>query len=263
MTSPQPSGAPRGRGGRQRLPRRRVTVAEVTSVTPRLVRVRAEGDLTGWTADGPGAHLKVFVPGPDGGNVMRTYTVRHVDADGGELTVEFGLHADGPATRWASAAAPGDTLEISGQARGGFFPRSGTSRIVILGDHCALPAIATILESLPDGTRAEAVIEVVGLEDRIDLDGPVGADITWTAESGRPGGQLVAFAKALTFSDEPTEVWVGCEAGVMREIRRHLLASGAQLPTAPPVAGAPVLHTRAYWKLNTANHSDHDTGEDD
>jgi NADPH-dependent ferric siderophore reductase len=259
------SEARRGRGGRQRLPRRRLTVAEVTRVTPRLVRVRAEGDLAGWTADGPGAHLKVFVPAADGGNAMRTYTVRDYDADGGELTVEFGIHADGPATRWASAAAPGDTLEISGQARGGFFPRGDTSRILLLGDHCALPAMSVILESLPAGTRAEAVVEVIDLDDRITLDCPSAPDLTWTVESGRPGGQLVEAALNMPYPDEPTEVWVGCEAGAMREIRRHLLAHGAQraASASTPVAGMLTLHTRAYWKLNTANHSDHDTGEDD
>lgn len=259
MTSPQTSEAPRGRG-RQRPPRRRLTVAEVTRVTPRLVRVLARGDLAGWTADGPGAHLKVFVPGADGGTAMRTYTVRHFDAARGELTVEFGIHADGPATRWASAASPGDTLEISGQARGGFFPRSDTARILLFSDHCALPAMSSILESLPEGTRAEAVVEVIGLDDRIDLTCPARPDITWTVESGRPGGQLVAAVQDMPYPDEPTEVWVGCEAGAMREIRRHLLANGAQRAT--PAASALTLHTRAYWKLNTANHSDHDTGED-
>ncbi|OIJ65395.1 siderophore-interacting protein [Streptomyces mangrovisoli] len=267
MTTPQTSAGPRGGGrGRQRLPRRRLTVAEVTRVTPRLVRVRAEGDLAGWTADGPGAHLKVFVPGADGGNVMRSYTVRRYDPEQGEIVLEFGIHADGPATRWASAAAPGDTLEISGQARGGFLPRDDTRNILLVGDHCALPAMSSILESLPAGTRAEAIVEVVDLDDRLSLSGPAEPVVTWTAESGRPGGQLVAAVRDMRFPEEPTEIWVGCEAGVMREIRRHLLAQGARRATRTATAldaGPLTLHTRAYWKLNTANHSDHDTGEDD
>ncbi|MEU6138814.1 siderophore-interacting protein [Streptomyces sp. NPDC047081] len=263
MTTPQTTGTTRGGRGRGgRLPRRRLTVADVTRVTPRLVRVRAEGDLAGWTADGPGAHLKLFVPAPDGGTAMRTYTVRDHDPDRGELTVEFGIHADGPATGWARATAPGDTLEISGQARGGFFPREA-SRILLLGDHCALPAMASILEALPAGTRAEAVVEVVDLDDRIDVTGPARPEVTWVAESGRPGGQLLAAVERMPFPQEPTEVWVGCEAGVMREIRRHLLAQGASTArSASSSPGAVVLHTRAYWKAGTANHSDHDTGED-
>ncbi|MGI5454590.1 siderophore-interacting protein [Streptomyces sp. CA-249302] len=264
MTTPQTSGMTRGGRGRGgRLPRRRLTVADVTRVTPRLVRVRAEGDLTGWTADGPGAHLKVFVPTSDGGTAMRTYTVREFAPDRGELTLEFGIHADGPATRWASAGAPGDPLEISGQARGGFFPRGDTSRILLIGDHCALPAMSSILESLPAGIRAEAVVEVVALDDRIDVSGPAQPDVTWTTESGRPGEQLLTAVRSMPYPQEPTEVWVGCEAGVMREIRRHLLAQGARTARSASSPSAVTLHTRAYWKLDTANHSDHDTGEDD
>ncbi|MEU6378968.1 siderophore-interacting protein [Streptomyces sp. NPDC046909] len=266
MTTPQTTGRTGdGRGGRGgRLPRRRLTVADVTRVTPHLLRVRAEGDLAGWTADGPGSHLKVFVPSTDTGTAMRTYTVRRFDPDRGELTLEFGIHADGSATRWASAAAPGDTLEISGQARGGFVPRSGTSRVLLIGDHCALPAMASILESLPAGIRAEAVVEVTDPDDRIEVSGPAQPTVTWVTESGRPGGQLMTAVASMPYPQEPTEVWVGCEAGVMREIRRHLLAQGARTARSDsPSPGAVLLHTRAYWKLNTANHSDHDTGDDD
>ncbi|MEU6199054.1 SIP domain-containing protein [Streptomyces sp. NPDC047061] len=169
----------------------------------------------------------------------------------------------GPATRWASATAPGDTLEISGQARGGLRLRPDTSKVVLLGDHCALPAMATVLESLPSGVAAEAVIEVVGADDEIALARPAVSAVTWAVESGRPGARLVAAVQEMVFSDEPTEVWVGCEAGAMREIRRHLLANGARRAGTAPGGGVLTLHTRAYWKLNTANHSDHDTGEDD
>ncbi len=41
----------------------------------------------------------------------------------------------------------------------------------------------------------------------------------------------------------------------MREIRAHMLGELQVSPRA--------LHTRAYWKQDVANHSDHDTGEDD
>jgi hypothetical protein len=41
----------------------------------------------------------------------------------------------------------------------------------------------------------------------------------------------------------------------MRRIRAHMLTELGLSPR--------VLHTRAYWKQDVANHSDHDTGEDD
>lgn len=45
---------------------------------------------------------------PDGGErpEVRDYTPRRFDAAARELTIEFVLHGDGPASGWAARAAP-------------------------------------------------------------------------------------------------------------------------------------------------------------
>jgi NADPH-dependent ferric siderophore reductase len=239
---------------RQRPPRRNVAVRSVTQITPRLRRIVATGELDGWDPAQPGAHLKVFVPRPDGAEpAMRTYTVRHFGA--GALTIEFAEHSDGPATSWAQTAEAGAEFQISGLARSGFVPDPTSEWCVLLADHAALPAVAAILESLPAGLEALVVVELQDPQDALQLESPAELEIRWLTEAGAPCHQLVAAAGELTLPDGNGEVWVGCEAGQMRLIRAHMLT---QLQVEPDA-----LHTRAYWKRDVANHSDHDTGEDD
>jgi NADPH-dependent ferric siderophore reductase len=213
------------------------------------------GELAGWDQGGPGAHLKVFLPQPEGDPVMRTYTVRHFDANAGALTLEFVIHGHGPASSWASAAAPGERFAVAGQARSGFQPSEGARWCLLAGDQSALPAIAAVAEALAPGFVAHAIVEVPDRADEVGLDSPAELRTTWLVASRSPGEELVAAVTALELPDGPGDVWVGCEATAMRRIRAHLL----QEQRLPPRA----LHTRAYWKVDVANHSDHDTGAED
>jgi NADPH-dependent ferric siderophore reductase len=239
---------------RQRPPRRNVAVQSVTQITPRLRRIVATGELEGWDQSKPGAHLKVFVPQADGEEpAMRTYTVRHFQP--GALTLDFADHSDGPATVWSRLAQEGGAFQISGVARSGFVPDAESQWCVFLADHAALPAVAAILESLPADLMTLVVIELQDPLDALQLESDADLEIRWLTESGAPCDQLVAAARELTLPDGPGEVWVGCEASQMRRIRAHVLGELGVSPGA--------LHTRAYWKQDVVNHSDHDTGEDD
>lgn len=239
---------------RQRPPRRNVVVDSVTQVTPRLRRIIATGELEDWDPARPGAHFKVFVPQPGAAEpAMRTYTVRSFKP--GRLTVDFAQHSDGPATSWAGTAEVGTEFQISGMARSGFVPDPSSEWCVFLADHAALPAVAAILESLPSGHRTLVVIELPDPQDALQLESEAELEIRWLTESGAPCDQLLAAARELTLPDSSGEIWVGCEAGQMRRIRTHLLGELHVSPSS--------LHTRAYWKHNVSNHSDHDTGEDD
>ena len=239
---------------RQRPPRRSVAVHSIEQITPRLRRVIARGELDGWDPAGPGAHFKVFVPQPDADEpAMRTYTVRSFEP--GALTIDFAQHSDGPATAFAEQAEVGATFEISGVARSGFVPAESSAWCVFLADHAALPAVAAILESLPAGLQALVIVELQDPQDALQLESSAELEIRWLTEAGRPCDQLVAAAAELSLPEGEGEVWVGCEAGQMRQIRAHLLRERELSPRA--------LHTRAYWKQHVANHSDHDTGEDD
>ncbi|MER5276474.1 siderophore-interacting protein [Streptomyces sp. NPDC002809] len=230
-------------------------MASVTRITPNLVRVVATGELDGWNDGGPGAHFKVFVPAADDGTVMRTYTVRAFDRTEGRLTIDFGLHADGPMTKWARSAAVGDRFAVAGEARPGYAPSDGARWCVLFADHCALPAVASVLESLPSGMEAIVFVEVTDAADATELKSAAEVSAAWPVESGRPCAELVAAAGNVVLPDGPGDVWIGCEAGAMRDIRRHVLGE-LGLPRA-------ALHSRAYWKQDVENHSDHDTGSDE
>ena len=103
---------------------------------------------------------------------MRSYTIRNLRAESGELDIDFVLHGDtGPASRWATQARPGDRLQINAANAafaddpGGYEwqPPQGMRKVLLIGDETALPAIAGILEELahhPDTPQVQVFIEV-------------------------------------------------------------------------------------------------------
>ncbi len=239
---------------RQRPPRRDVAVQSAIQLTPHLRRIVAAGELEGWDPAKSGAHFKVFVP-QDGADepAMRTYTVRRFEPDA--LTIDFAQHTDGPATVWAQTAEAGAGFQISGMARSGFTADPASRWCMFVADHAALPAVAAILESLPAGLRALVIVELQDPQDALELDSAAELEIRWLTESGATCEQLVKAARELRLPSGSGEVWVGCEAASMRQIRAHMLGELRVSPRS--------LHTRAYWKRDVANHSDHDTGEED
>lgn len=115
---------------------------------------------------------------------MRTYTIRALRPARGEVDVEFVLHGDnGPASRWAMRARPGDRLAMTAPlaSAGGeklgyeWKPPRGVRRILIIADETALPAAAGIFETLDDlplAPRVEALIEVPRSDDIQPLSPP-------------------------------------------------------------------------------------------
>ncbi len=239
-------------GPPNRPPRRLVVVADVARTTPRTVRVTVRGELADWPEPGPAAHMKVFLPDTPAGPVMRTYTVRRFDRERGEVVVDFTLHeGDGPAARWAARVAPGAGLELAGRSRSTFEPVPDGGTYLFAGDESALPAIATCLEALPSSAKATAVVEVADRAEEQPLRSAAALDVRWLhRDAGETLADAVADASAATAY---TQVWVACEADVMRAIRRALLDAGYSKEA---------LKTRGYWKRGESDHPDHDTGED-
>ena len=158
--------------------------------------------------------------------LMRTYTVRSQDPRSGRIDVEFILHGDGgPASAWAAAARPGDRLGIiaasagddSAQARP-YAPGAADWQLLV-GDATALPAIASIIEQVPAGSRVRAFIAVPTPQDIRALD-TAGSDIeiTWLT-----GTEPAAAVRAAHLPDGVPYAWVAGEASMVRAVRRHLL----------------------------------------
>ncbi|MFF5102783.1 siderophore-interacting protein [Streptomyces sp. NPDC000134] len=153
--------------------------------------------------------------------VTRTYTVRHWDAEQRELTLDFVIHGDeGLAGPWARDARPGETVLFMGPG-GAYAPDPAADWHLLAGDESALPAIARSLESLPDGARAFAFVEVAGPEEEQKIDSDV--EVVWLHRGDRPVGEaLVEAVRGLDFPEGRVHAFVHGEAGCVKELRKLL-----------------------------------------
>jgi NADPH-dependent ferric siderophore reductase len=185
---------------------------------------------------------------------MRTYTPRRYDPATKTLEIQLVLHGEGPASEWAERVAPGDEVAVGGPG-GRFVLDEAAAHWWLAADESALPALGTLLDALPEAATAEVHIEVEDSDDVIKLPSVASADVTWHYRdgSGDFSAALLTAARAASFAPG-TRIWVACESGVMRDIRRHLSRE----------RGIPVsqLVTRGYWRRGETNHPDHDYGED-
>ncbi|SDG33303.1 siderophore-interacting protein [Klenkia brasiliensis] len=222
---------------------------------------------------------------------MRTYTVRAVRPEVAELDVDVVLHGirpdgsaapdAGPAATWAARAVPGDPMVVLGPDRPGsgrmwgveWAPPADAGTLFLAGDETAVPAIASVLESLAPGPRVVAVLEVPGAADFLSLRLPAGVDVRWLARGSRARGELLepavhtalcelGIARGVPGADpgEPVEdgilwevpeagaatgcyAWLAGEAGMVKGLRRRLVRD----------LGVPrdAVAFMGYWKVGS------------
>lgn len=164
----------------------------------------------------------------------RTYTIRSLRPEKAEVDVEFVLHGDnGPASRWAMHARPGDRLAMTAPIANAEGPKLGyewkppqnVRRILIIADETALPAAAGILEilnDLPLKPKVEALLEVPRSDDVQTL--PQVAKLRWLARETEPAcqhGELLLRAlqdidlqqEIVTLGGNPSTATNGSQAG--------------------------------------------------
>ncbi len=253
---------------RPRKPRYAATVQRVERLTARMVRVVFGGpELKGFQWNGPAAHIKLILgpisPDPTVRALSRTYTPRHFDAARGELTVDFVLHGEGPASTWAAQAQVGQSLLIGGPGRC-YAVDAQADWMLIAGDESAIPAVATLLEVIPESLRTQVFLEVNDAADEIAIGAPRAAvtlrwlhravPIVGDGSTARAGVELTQAIAAYPMPSGTGRIYVACEADAMRGIRRHLLVERS-LPR-------DWVTTRGYWKQGATDHPDRDYGED-
>lgn len=242
-----------------RAPLRPVRVARTDALTPRMRRITLTGDaLEGFATAAAGDHVTLFFPhpdgrgwheppaiGPDGHPVMpggqapigRDYTPRRFDPATRELTIDFVLHGDGPASRWAARARPGQWLCVglcAGLCVGGRRPGGvgGVGRVpddyaayLLIGDETALPSIARYLEDMPPGVPVQALIEIADAREERRLPTASDAAITWLHRDGTPAGLSTRLDQALhhlTLPSTDIHAWIGAECDVARRLEAYL-----------------------------------------
>ncbi len=239
-----------------------IKVVEVARITPHMARVTFTGDgLAGAIGAEPDQQVKLYFPRPgqavprlpepsadsdayrwyqafleipeDERPWMRSYTVRAYDHRRGTIDVDFVLHGDaGPATRWAQSASPGDTLGMFGPSADFARPVplsvsvSGSDWLLLAGDEAALPAIGTVIEWLPEGSRAVAFIEVGDADDEQRFETLGEVTVHWLHRGPTPAGRsdlLVHAVRDAEFPRGSVFAWLGGESGAVRALRRHLV----------------------------------------
>ena len=171
--------------------------------------------------------------------------------------MDFLLHGEGPGSTWAQQARPGQIVAVSHQPGGAYKVDTSADWYLIGGDEAALPAVGTLLEALPASCFAHVFVEVADVAEELELESPARFQVTWLhhgGAAGRVGRKLEHAVREFRFPEGSGRVWIGCEAGVMREIRRHLLNERGM--------DRAHAHTQGYWKYGAMNHPDNDRGLD-
>jgi len=269
-------GQPQAARARLRPTFRKVRVERVEQVTPHFKRITFGGSgLADFATRGPAEHIKAFFPKPGHDEVVlpewgpnglilaedqehptsRTYTPRRWDPQRSQFDVDFLLHGDGPGSTWAKAAKPGNRAVIAGPG-GPFLPEPEAEWLLIAGDDTAVPAITTVLDVLPASARVTAYIKVENALEEQPLEGRAKVDVRWVHRGptlGIAGQPLEEAFRQASLPAGRGQVFVACEATIMRNIRRWLIDDQR--------VDRAWLYTRGYWKYGAVNHPDRDTGE--
>ncbi|KAE9642359.1 siderophore-interacting protein [Pseudomonas sp. PB103] len=192
-----------------------VVLHRKTRLSPHMMRITLAGspvnEMATWAPD---QRVKLFFPAADGSQsslaqeegwyarfksmladrrpAMRTYTIRHLRAEQGEVDIDFVLHGEtGPASRWALRAQPGDSMQIlapdqhfSAQEAGGFEwkPPHTLKQLLLVADATALPAAMGILDelaALAEPPQVQAFFEVDSAQDMLAVPDWPGLSVQW------------------------------------------------------------------------------------
>ena len=236
---------------------RLLTVKKAWYLTPNMIRVVFAGpELAGFPEGREGGNCKLLIPNPDetkdsfaerlssgSSLVKRTYTVRSFDAATGELTIDFVAHGDeGPASRWATHAKPGDFLGFAGPSTPKV-ARFDADWYLIAADPSAIPVAAAALEAMPRDAKGVAIFEITSDEDRLEIDMPAGIDVHWLVHSD-PHAASTAQEDLIRSLDWPAgriQTCIAGESGVIKSLR-GFLANEKKVPRED-------TYISGYWKI--------------
>ena len=252
---------------------RRVEVARVVDVTPRMRRVTLVGpELGAFERDGlpmPAFdapwfddHVKIVLasdgdvasalpvqrahgidwpPAPN--RQGRDYTPRRWDAAAGELDLDLVLHGDGPAAAWARAARPGSELWFVGPKASTVWP-DDVDWALLAGDETALPAIGRFLDERPVDVPVQVVVTIGAEAARQDLALREGDTVRWVVAPEGDRAALDEAVRALEWWPGQAYAWAASESRALLPVRRYLTRERAVPRTHVDVTG--------YWHAEPA-----------
>lgn len=219
-------------------------------LTPHYIQIAFEGDDLHLYKDvTTGANNKIFIPGRTGQDLIRrTYTLRGLDLDAGEMLVEFVAHGEeGPASAWAIHAKPGDTLEIAMKAKKDpLYPVADW--YLLAGDHTALPVLSVIMETLPATAKGIFFMEVSGPEDVIPISTASKVKVYWVFTDHLTASSALYNSVAnVQLPDGGTRfIYAAAESDVIKDLRTHFSTQNIKREE---------LRALAYWKKGVSEDS--------
>lgn len=235
---------------KRELPEWEFSVVASFNVAPRMRRVLLTAPGLERFEYRPGQALCLQMPLPDGGTGRRDYTIRSLDRALGHLAIDFVLHGDTPSPTWARNARAGDRIAGRGP-RGRTVIAPDADWHLFLGDETGLPAILHMLETLPAGARALALLEVGSAEDEQRFDTPADLSITWlhrgTAGPG-PNTTILDRLAGIEFPDGRGHAYITGETSNVRAQRHHLIARGFERNQ---------IASEGYWRPGRIGGHDH------
>jgi NADPH-dependent ferric siderophore reductase len=209
---------------RHEIRRRLLTVTAVEALTPHMRRIRFQSpDLHDFPSVSPDDHVKLLLKDERGEPIMRDYTPRAFDLAAGTLVIDFAVHDAGPATAWALAAQPGDTLDIGGP-RGSMVVADDFDFYWLIGDETALPAIGRRVEELRAGAFVTTVVIVDGPEEEQTFATKADWRPVWVHRNGRTDADALKSAlSGLRAGAGDGYVWIAAEAQTARALREYVL----------------------------------------
>lgn len=230
-------------------------VVRSEQLTPHMIRVVLGGGFTTFTpTDFTDSYVKIVLPrsGTDVSTlptpltldsfkelpdeyqpVVRTYTVRKVDRERGEISIDFVVHGEhGVAGPWAASVKPGDPAYLMGPS-GAYAPDPAADWHLLAGDESGLPAISAALEAMAPDAVGFVFVEVSGPDDEIDLVAPEGVQIRWVYRGGRADlvseeragdhAPLIEAVKEVLWRPGQVQVFIHGEAqAVMHNLRSYI-----------------------------------------
>ena len=226
------------------------SVAAARDVSPRLREVSLVGDNLAAFSYRPGQDVVLNIPVDADRAARRHYTIRRYDRDAQRLDIQFVLHGVSPATQWARDARAGDPILAEGP-RGRTVVSGEADWRLFTGDETALPGIAAMIESLPAGERAFAIIEIGDREDEQAIETAARLDVTWLHRGGAPTAPSQALIEALAAFDLPAGPAQACiigETATVRAQRQSLIARGFPKDR---------IAAEGYWRPGRVGGHDH------
>lgn len=137
------------------------------------------------------------------------------------MDVDFVTHdGDNVGSKWAIDALPGNKVGIMGPVGR---PHRQAEWYVMGCDETGLPALARMLETMPETTKGVAFIEIADKAERQEIANRTGIELNWIYRDGIPAGEDERLASTVLAVEWPQDVatfgWFAAEAVAAKRVR--------------------------------------------